>query len=243
MIVMADKEKSSKANRLKRSSGPWLRMTDSEYAFVRRAAKSAGKTIAGYVRNLVLKHELPPALKQGTARRLRDVGKRLNRLVRNLHIARKSDDQVLSYGRPVPGKILHDEVTETLGLVEQELLAIPLRTWVETGIFRGGRGGRRRRGVLRMTSKEHAQVRGRAGRCGISQSAYLRAVALGYPLGNVTFADVILELEYLNNNLRQLQDIELGSAEIAMKTHQLIDRIEQQLNELASGKKQKRSIK
>lgn len=237
---MADKEKSLKANGLKRPSGPWLLMTDSEYAVVRRAAKSAGKTIAGYVRNLVLKHELPPDIKQGTAQRLLDVGRQLNRLVRNLHIARKSDDRVLSYGRPVPGKIPHDEVTETLGILEHELSALRLGGVVKTGGRPRGTGERIKRGQVRCTPQELVQIKERAGVVGLSQADFVRAVVLGRPLVKQGWWDVIRELEDLSNNMRQLRDMELGSTEIAMKTRQLIDRIEQQLNELASGKKRKR---
>ena len=231
---MSDKEKSSKTNGLKRPSGPWLLMTDSEYAVVQRAAKSAGKTIAGYVRNLVLKHKLPPDIKQGTAQRLLGVGRQLNRLVRNLHIARKSDDLVLSYGRPVPGKIPHEEVTETLGILEQELSTLDLGGLVKTGGRPRGPGDRIKRGQVRCTPQELAQIQERSAVTGLSRAAFIRAVALKRPLGKISYWKTWRELYYIRHNLCQLRDMELGSTEIAKKTLRLIDWVDDEIEKLAA---------
>lgn len=234
---MSDKEKSLKTSGLKRPHGPWMRMTVTEYAAVQNAAKAAGKTIVGYVRNLLLTYELPPALNQGIDARFWRVGVRLNTKVRDLHIARKSGDQVLSYGRPVSGKIPHDEVTETLGAVEHELRAIPSGIWKGAAVVERGEGQRVQWGRVSCTSCEHAQIRERAESVGVSESAFVRAVTLGRPLGEVSSWGVRSELGALKTNLCQLRDMELGSTEIAIKTRQMIELVDNLIGKLSVDKR------
>ena len=145
-----------------REGGPNLLMTDSEYAAVRQKASVQGRPISAYVRGLALKHRLESDYSRREIDRVRNAGRRLNRLVHSLHISTRQS----SSGRIAQATGIHyNDVTRELYIIEQMLREALIKR--DGGspfkqIPRKGRGGENIGGgcgaLLRSTRKlRHAQ--------------------------------------------------------------------------------------
>ena len=218
-----------------REGGPNLLMTDSEYAAVRQKASVQGRPISAYVRGLALKHRLESDYSRREIERVRNAGRRLNRLVHNLHI-----DPTIAVGARASGGIHYDDVTKELYIIEQVLRDTDRKTWRLTILqVRKGEGRREYRGRVRCTPAEHAQIKARAERAGMTQAGFIRAIALNRPIGKKTFWQMIDQLERIENNLHQLMGIRSWDYVAGQRIHLLMRDLDRRIRELSSGRKRK----
>lgn len=210
-------------------------MTASEYASVRRKASVQGASVSSYVRELALGHRLETDYSLGEINRVRNAGRRFNRFVHGLHI-----DPTIIIGARRPGQRHYDDVMKELYILEQVLKGVARKTW-RLAIDQVRKGGGRRicRGKVRCTPAEHTQIKARAERAGMSQAAFIRAIALNRPIGKKTFWRMVNQLERIENNLNQLMALREWDYVGGQRIHLLMYDIDRRIRELSSGRKRK----
>ena len=216
MVIDGDKKREK---RPRRAAGPPILMTDHEYASVKRMASFKGRPLSSYLRVLALTHRLETNYTRKEINRVRSAGRRLNHLVHRLHI-----DPTIIYGARRPGLPHYDDVMKELYILEEVLR---------------GAGGRVLRGIVRCTPAEHEQIRARAERAGMTQSAFIRALALNRPIGKKTHYDMVDQLERLENNLGQLMGVEAWNYYAGQRINLLMQNIDRRIRELTSGRKRR----
>ncbi|MCY4673289.1 MAG: hypothetical protein OXD43_05910 [Bacteroidetes bacterium] len=102
-----------------------------------------------------------------------------------------------------------------------------------------GVGGRVLRGIVRCTPAEHEQIRARVERAGMTQSAFIRALALNRPIGKRTHYDMVDQLERIENNLRQLMGFRTWDYDGGQRIHLIMQNIDRRIRELTSGRKRR----
>ena len=216
-----------------REGGPNLLMTDSEYAVVRQKASVQGRPISAYVRGLALKHRLESDYSRREIDRVRNAGRRLNRLVHNLHI-----DPTIVVGAQRRGGIHYDDVTKVLYIIEQVLRDTDQRKWRLTiKQIPRGEGRREYRERVRCTPAERAQIKARAERAGMTQAGFLRAIVFNRPIGKKTFWQMIDQLERIENNLHQLMGVRSWDYVAGQRIHLIMRNLDRRIRELSSGRK------
>ena len=194
-----------------RKHGPTIRMTESEYAHVKKEAKKAGRPCASYIRDAMLECDIPDFYSEKQMKKLRGVGKWLNGLVHRLHI-----DPQIKFGITVDrSKIYYSDIWKRVRVVEDTINALP-KNFTEQTDWLGcridpvprGAGARKMQGIVRCTPTEHEAIKSLASLVGLSESAYLRAVVLGHPIGRKAHYAVIRQLERIENNIHQLLHME-----------------------------------
>jgi len=216
--------------------GARMFMTDSEYAAVKLKAGFEHKSVVSYVRHLALHHPLGVTLTPSAAASLRRVGNRLNHLVHELHIVK----EIQLSGHKRTGRIHREDVALMLGRVRAELEGLPSDAFVRHREIPRGAGARKMRGAMRCTPLEQKLIRERAEAVGLSQYAFIRAVTLGRPLERKTWADVVNELARIDNNLKQLHNLQLGAVDVTQECQRLSDLIDKLIRELSFGRKRRK---
>jgi len=216
-----------------RTAGPNLLMTDSEYSAVKRMASAHNQSVSSYVREIVLSHRLKSDYSPDQIQRVRSAGQRFNHFVHALHI-----DSTIVAGSRRNGLQHHGDVMNELHLLEQVLQDTPGKNWrLPINQIPRGKGRRKRHGRVWCTPEEFDQIKMRAERAGMSQSALIRAVLLHRPIGKKTFWHMIDQLERIENNLHQLMNLRTWDYVGRQRINILIRDIDRRVRELSSGRK------
>ena len=73
----------------------------------------------------------------------------------------------------------------------------------------------------------------------MTQSAFIRALALNRPIGKKTHYDMVDQLERLENNLGQLMGVEAWNYYAGQRINLLMQNIDRRIRELTSGRKRR----
>ena len=202
--------------------GPRIYMSSSEYAFLRRRTQHMGKSINQYCLDRALNADLGPDPAWGLRDRLNRIGHDLNHLVWGIHRGNEVNPA---------------EIKRMLQRVSQVLDELPAgRGHRLTGdVDRAG--SRAHRGWVRGSLDEIEQIQERAQKTGLSRPAFIRAAVLGGPLGLVVWDDVIREVCYIANNIKQLGATTpaSGLGEVLQEL-QIIHRIRSFVREFSAGR-------
>lgn len=230
---MADSNGENKEKHPRRTVGPSLLMTDTEYTTVKRIASTQKQSVSSYIRDLSLSHRLESDYSPKEIRRVQCAGQRFNHFIHQLHIA-----PTIIVGAHRKGLRHYDDVMKELYLLEQVLQDTPRKIWrLAIDQTSRGSGKRKRWGIVRCTPAERDQIKERAERAGMSQSALIRAVSLHRPIGKKTFWQMIDQLERIENNLYQLMNLRTWDYVGGQRINRLIRDIDHRIRELSSGKK------
>ena len=217
-----------------RPAGPNIRMTDSEYAHVQRMAASRGNRVGDWLRYLALKERNDLRFTRGHVGALKRAGRSLNEMVRQLHM-----DSDVSIGARQEGRLHYDDVEREVWKIQKTIQALPRRVWIAYGAVERGPGPRVHRGKVMCTREEHALLKDLAEAAGLSQSAFVRHVALGRPIGKKSAWRIIQQLERIANNLGQMRKVRKWPGVFGAEILQLEGHIGQRILEISSGKKRK----
>lgn len=197
-------------------------MSSLEYVFLKRRAQHVGKSINQYCLDRALSADLGPDPAWGLRDRLNRIGHDLNHLVWGIHRG---------------NEVTTEEIKRMLQHVSRMLDELPAGRghWLTGDVDRDG--NREHRGWVRGSPDEIEQIRERAQKTGLSGPAFIRAAGLGRPLGLVVWDDVIREVRYIANNIKQLGATapasELGEA---LQELQIIRRIRSFVREFSAGR-------
>ena len=145
--------------------GPRIYMSNDEYDSTKKRAAHANLSINKYIRNAALTCAIGPDLVHDLARRVDRVGHKLNNWI--AHSGRSGDTTIL---------------LEILSEMEQTQNRIPPAGDVPPYNRNNEEARRKHRGWVRGSLDEIAKIKERAELVGLSQSSFVRAVALGASL-------------------------------------------------------------
>jgi len=219
--------------RPRRTKGPRILMTSSEYAEAKRLAKKDGRSLSSYLRIRALNHRLGKTYSPEEIEHLRKAGLRLNEFVRTLHIYPN-----VASGSARRGRIHVDDVATELGLLRDTLSSTPRKTWrYPVKQFPRGDGKRVNRGIVRCTPEEYAKIKGRMSEVKMKEATFIRALVFNYPIGKATFDDMEYQVERIRNNLMQMKEIREWESSLETLINELLSEVNTRWRELLFGRK------